>query len=62
MSERKLHILVLHGPNLNLLGRREPETYGRVTLPEIDGALVGGASLKADVFAAIVKDGLAAKQ
>ena len=30
--------------------------------PEIDGALVGGASLKADVFATIVKDGLAAKQ
>jgi triosephosphate isomerase len=30
--------------------------------PEIDGALVGGASLKADVFAAIVKDGMAAKQ
>jgi len=30
--------------------------------PEIDGALVGGASLQADVFAAIVKDGMAAKQ
>ncbi len=38
------NILVLHGPNLNLLGTREPGVYGTITLADINAALEQEAS------------------
>ncbi len=50
MKTTATNILVLHGPNLNLLGTREPEVYGRTTLGDINEKLAklaakGGATL-----------------
>ncbi|GAC1443792.1 MAG: type II 3-dehydroquinate dehydratase [Vulcanimicrobiaceae bacterium] len=34
-----MNVLVIHGPNLNMLGVREPQTYGRATLADIDARI-----------------------
>ena len=46
-------ILVLHGPNINLTGVREPDTYGRMTLEDINQYILGRAhqlGLECDIF------------
>jgi 3-dehydroquinate dehydratase II len=40
-------ILVLHGPNLNLLGQREPGVYGTLTLADVDAAIARHAGARA---------------
>jgi 3-dehydroquinate dehydratase II len=49
-TSHHLSLLILHGPNLNLLGLREPGIYGSVTLAQIDARLLDmGKSLGATV-------------
>ncbi|MBI5884415.1 MAG: 3-dehydroquinate dehydratase [Elusimicrobia bacterium] len=40
MVKKRRNILVLHGPNLNLLGEREPALYGRKTLVEVNDSIM----------------------
>jgi len=52
-SARYRKVLVLHGPNLNLLGTREPQTYGHTTLADINEALAkraADAGIELDTF------------
>jgi 3-dehydroquinate dehydratase-2 len=44
--DRPIRVLVIHGPNLNLLGRRDPAVYGTTTLAEINGELVRRAAAR----------------
>lgn len=51
-SVAKRKILVLHGPNLNLLGKRQPEIYGRLTLQQVNTqirALASKLSLEVEI-------------
>lgn len=48
------NILVIHGPNLNLLGHREKLIYGLTTLPEIDAAIIA-TGLKLNVHVDVVQ-------
>jgi len=43
MPSNTRQILVIHGPNLNLLGKREPEVYGTQTLADIDAMITAAA-------------------
>lgn len=43
MSENELRVLVLHGPNLNMTGFREPDVYGKRPLEEIDDIIRNAA-------------------
>lgn len=52
-SSLRPHVLVLHGPNLNLLGSREPKHYGLATLDDVNRALCArgdAAGVQIDVF------------
>ncbi len=50
MEKDRPKVLVIHGPNLNMLGKREPEIYGSTTLDEINASLKNlGQKLGIDV-------------
>ena len=51
VNDMEKNVLILHGPNLNLLGKREPEVYGHTTLADINDqikAFANGQGLSVD--------------
>jgi len=52
-----MKVLVVHGPNLNLLGRREPDTYGEQTLEEIN-QIIATEAAQADIEVKFVQSNL----
>lgn len=54
MTNKELRVLVLHGPNLNMLGKREPEVYGLTTLEEIN-KLIEDKALQLGVYVDLVQ-------
>ncbi len=52
-----MHFLLLNGPNLNLLGTREPDVYGSTTLPQIESALASLAKEFGDQITAKQSNG-----
>jgi len=52
-----MKVLILHGPNLNLLGRREPDTYGEQTLEEIN-QMIATEAAQADIEVKFVQSNI----
>ena len=52
-----MKVLVVHGPNLNLLGRREPDTYGEQTLAEIN-QMIATEAAQADIEVKFVQSNI----
>lgn len=56
-----MKVLVIHGPNLNMLGKREPEHYGNLTLEEIDSGILelsGELGMEAECFQSNSESGI----